>query len=235
MNKNRGAIINREKRVAELLQKFGFAATIEVSNSINGSYGEKAKQAKRARQHLQALGKHCDISTAVASFYFNDNIQQPRGINFQIELLGYDNSRLTDVLRQVSVNPLLSDEEYSLIEAIQCNSNMNSYELSDYLVPNGWAIMDCSKQLGLSKWEYIDAVQRIKGIALELYMLSLIQEQFDAKGIESQVFHRYRFTYRKVRSDSDVLVFSNKGAFHAAMESLNYDDKVVVTEFTRKS
>jgi hypothetical protein len=207
---------DRELRLADSIDKYGFAATIEVSNHLRRR-NKKLGQALFAKSYLEYLtGNGSEIMAGVA---FNGDKRSPpsvRDIDFIIEINRYEPERLDDVAGRMLCSRYLSGTEKRFLKRV-LGGISDAYPITLFFDSKSGDT--CSRRLGMSYDDYVCQISNISGLCTEMYMKSSLEDAIK----ECIVIHRHEFSYQarqyegKRQSDADNIVICNQDDFYNAM------------------
>jgi hypothetical protein len=215
--------------LANSIQRYGFAATIEVTNALEESV-LKSDQAKLARSYLELIsGGDAKIMAGIA---YNGDWVDPKsmcGLDFLIDINCYNPGRLESVAREMRNSDYLTPKDKFLLDAILQNY-CPEMPLATFFVQS--LIKPCSGYLGINTEEYRKRLSDLKGLCMELYIRSVFDDQIHDKII----LHRQEFNYKvgsygksaKIRhSDADNIVICRKPEFYEALRKIQADDEFI--------
>lgn len=206
--------------IAYSIQRYGFAATIEVSNHLK-ERSKKSQQANLAKSYLEEIV--LDESEILAGVAFNGGMKEPPyedGIDFIIEINRYIPSILNNVAEDMLGSRYLSGDDKRFLEKM-LSSRCKDVSTVDFFLKESFE--DCAKSMGLDPTYYQNHVGNISGLGVEMYVKSCLERLLP----DAEIHHRFRFTYKRhghvenIESDSDNLVICRKPDFYNALYSMN--------------
>jgi len=229
--------------IADSIQRYGFAAAIEVTNSLSGVerenkntheiikvdvYETKTEQAKLAKKYLESLAD--GRAKIMAGIAYNGDLVDPKitsGLDFLIDINCYNPGRLDEVANEMVRSEYLNQAEKQLLEkALACYSP--ELPLASFFANS--QIKSCSDCLGIGYEEYMYQLPHLKGLCMELY----IRHVFDGQLEDKIILHRKEFDFREMvhgknqktkHSDADNIVICSKAAFYEALKNIQANDE----------
>jgi hypothetical protein len=215
---------DKKKDLATSIQKYRFAATIEITNALCNS-AEKSDQAKLAKRYLEQLSEGC--AEVMAGIAYNGNWVNPdeiRGLDFLIDVQNYNPERLENVTGEMLASDYLTKKDKVLLEKILANRN------PEFPLPYFFScssIGPCAEYLGVEMHEYRRRLSDLKGLCMELYIKSVFDDELDNKIIH----HRHNFGYKpephakSEYSDADNIVVCNVADFYGALKRIEKNNE----------
>jgi hypothetical protein len=211
-----------ERRLADSIQRYGFAATIEVANALICP-AEKVGQSMTSKSYLEQLaGGRARVSAGLAYY---GSLVDPKNmdcLDFIIDINRYDPERLEGVAyemidgRYTSRGGALKQNHASLIRRM-----LDTYDLelplAAFLAHS--CIGRCAKRIQEDPAEYRKKLAIIKGLCMELYIKSLFSEEIG----DRVIYHQHKYGYRESRKSN--IVVCREGDFYAALERISKDDR----------
>jgi hypothetical protein len=228
--------------LADSIGRYGFAAAIEVTNSLSEVEREdkkthrmiridvceaKTKQVRFAKQYLEHLTK--GQAGIVAGIAYNGDLVDPRtthGLDFLIDINCYNPTRLEKVADEMRGSRYLIPKEKRLLEEIM-KSYCPDLPLATFFTHS--QIRDCSQHIGISAWEYQLWLPGLKGLCMELYIKDVFDEELEDK----LILHRQQFRFKKDRyseeksSEADNVVICRKKDFYEAIKKIELNDEFI--------
>ena len=223
---------DKEGQLTSSLWKYGFAATIEVTNALVEPQ-EKIDQSLVAKSYLEQLA---DGGAKIhAGLAYNGNQVRSDNMNcldFVMDLTCYDPARLENVAHEMVYGKHLAPSYTGLIEKMLANCGEDMPLASFFAISN---IDACSLIVGETPKGYCKLLSIIKGFCMELYIQSLFSERLS----DRVIYHRHKYKYRKDNGtekkdndtekkehEADEIIICREMDFYAALEKISCDEKL---------
>jgi hypothetical protein len=194
--------------LADSINTYGFAATIEASNTLNKK-NKKLGQTKLVKDYLERITS--PDSVIWAGVAFNGNKRDPpftRGLNFIIEINRYNPEILESVAGSMAHSIYLADSEKSFLEKMLSKVSTRMPMASFLDTEN---VARCSSDLGVTAMGYRGGITSITGLCLEMYL----QSYFAASIPKGLVILRQKIEYSATgHTDADDIIICDEGDFY---------------------
>ncbi len=215
--------------LADSIRRYGFAATIEVTNALVDSK-EKVGQSLSAKSYLEQIaGDGPKISAGLA---YNGNLVDPcemSSMDFIIDIACYDPDRLEDVANEMLSSSYLIKGDLTHRHTSMIEKILESYD-EDMPLPTFFAYSsmdECARKIGEDPKQYWCNLSNIKGLCMELYIKSLFGDEIEDRLILNR--HKFSLCDEKMgierEHEADEIVVCKEDDFYAALKRISNDEK----------
>jgi hypothetical protein len=209
----------RERKLADSIGSYGFVASIEVTNGLEDPV-KKCEQVKAARGYLERITEHQMVvygGLACNSSKLNTDLLE--GLDFIIKINCYQPERLEVIAGEMLQSEYLTKNQKAFL------GQMLESQCDEIPLPSFFAFSEmgrCAYHMGVSTEVYGSHLSNLKGLGMELYVRSVLEEEIP----DSIVIHRHEFNYfdrlkNMVRhSEADAIVMCKEDDFYYALYNL---------------
>jgi len=225
---------------------YGFLATIEVTNAINGNLIHKISQTELSAEYLGGMVGKRHVGMGLSYRSFKKGEHGISDINFVLQIKQYDPELLEGIFRSgahsspvwLNFNDEFREKADALFSGFLSASNAEQESLSTLLekFPRNAPTLD--QYLSLPVENYTRITSTVKGVVSELYVAEMFKKTLPECAVfqRVQVYDGDQPRGKRVKTDADVVVATEKREFYGMLDSLGYEDNGIAVEvFTIRS
>ncbi|MBD3313060.1 hypothetical protein GF345_01315 [Candidatus Woesearchaeota archaeon] len=221
--------------ISEAAEYHKFGAVLEVTNGAGGNIGHKITQANNAKDFLDyevrcQTGKKIWFANGLAYFISNKRLSRPN-LNLLLRVKRFNDSDLERSLHDAESGIGLANSDLLMIERMfKYRDQVGQY--SDFLVPKNKTLDRCAEIIKTTPDKYMDAISKIKGVAMEFYVFNLFSDAIAEP--ERELFHRVYYDNGENVSDGDVVIVCPQNRFYGALQKFRKRPDLFVEVLSRK-